>query len=152
MTTKELIRAEIERRIEAIANAPSDNGVMDSINGAKGHELMTLLSFLDTLPDEPVTDCHDLTEAAKKSARQYYVDGGYSPFPNTEMASHIAGFKAGAEWQKRKMMEGAVEGVVWWQVGKNISIRVLKGACKYLEQDDLPYKVRIIILPKEGER
>ena len=29
-------------------------------------------------------------------------------FPNIEMASHIAGFKAGAEWQKRKMMEGAV--------------------------------------------
>lgn len=45
--------AEIERRIKVIAKAPSDNGgVMDSINGARGHELMRLLSFLSTL-EEP---------------------------------------------------------------------------------------------------
>ena len=105
MTTKELIRAEIERRIEAIANAPSDNGVMDSINGAKGHELMTLLSFLDTLPDESITTCNELEEAAEKSARQYYVDGGYSPFPNTETAAHKSGFIAGAEWQKVNILK-----------------------------------------------
>lgn len=45
---------------------------------------------------------NDLEKAAKKSASQYYVDGGYSPFPNVETAAHEAGFIAGAEWQKEK--------------------------------------------------
>ena len=89
----------------------------------------------------------DLKEAAKKYAEeQEFWWIRENPYTSQEYA-----FKAGAEWKKAKMMEGAVEGVVWWQVGKNISIRVLKGASKYLEQDDLPYKVRMIILPKEGE-
>jgi len=50
-----------------------------------------------------------LEEAAEKSASQYYVDGGYSPFPNVETAAHEAGFIAGAEWQKAKMMEDAAK-------------------------------------------
>jgi hypothetical protein len=50
-----------------------------------------------------------LEEAAKKSASQYYVDGGYSPFPNVETAAHEAGFIAGAEWQKSKMLEEAAK-------------------------------------------
>lgn len=66
---------------------------------------------------EPVTDCHDLTEAAEKSAVQYYVDGCYSPFQNIETASHIAGFKAGAEWMKdellSKITEEHLEGLRW---------------------------------------
>ena len=113
--------------------------------------------------EKPVLN--DLEEAANEFANQDCVT----------FISRKKGFIAGAEWQyqkdrgefakikaktwcegfdacKEQMMEEAVEGVVWWQVGKNISIRVLKGACKYLEQDDLPYKVRIIILPKDGER
>ena len=110
MTTKELIRREIERRkVDAL-----DKGFTFVPTA-----LQDLLSFLDTLPDEPVTDCHDLTEAAEKSARQYYVDGGYSPFPNIETASHIAGFKAGAEWQRKhdellsKITEEHLEGLRW---------------------------------------
>lgn len=46
------LKAEIERRIKAIQNAPSDGGVMDAILGARGHELITLLVFLDTLEAE----------------------------------------------------------------------------------------------------
>ena len=135
MTTKELIRAEIERRKGYISVT---------------HFAEDLLSFLDTLPDEPVADCHDLKEAAEKSARQYYVDGGYSPFPNTETASHIAGFKSGAEWKKAKMMEGAVVA----RVEADLDSHGADYGIRYIHirmPDDSPIgdKVRIIILPKE---
>lgn len=89
-------------------------------------------------------------EAAEKSARQYYVDGGYSPFQNTEMASHIAGFIAGAEWMKDKMMEGAVETQVKADLdshGADYGIRYL-----YVRMPDnspIGDKVSIIVLPKE---
>ena len=59
-----------------------------------------LHSFLNTLPDEPVTDCNDLTEAAEEYATTHLRN---NEFPTSDSA-----FKAGAEWQKRKMMEGAV--------------------------------------------
>ena len=39
-----------------------------------------------------------LEEAAEKSSAQYYMDAGYSPFPNVETAAHKSGFIAGAEW------------------------------------------------------
>ena len=44
-----------------------------------------------------------LEEAAKAGARQYYVAGGYSPFPNIEYGAYKNGFIAGAEWQKEQM-------------------------------------------------
>lgn len=53
-----------------------------------------------------------LEEAAEKSASQYYVDGGYSPFQNVETAAHEAGFIAGAEWMKSKMPK-------WYKVEKD---------------------------------
>lgn len=102
---KEFFRAEIKERIalqkDLLKRAEDSARIEGSIDALQG-----LLNSIDIPPDEPVSN--DLEEAAEKSAVQYYVDGGYSPFPNIEMASHIAGFKAGAEWQKRKMMEGAV--------------------------------------------
>ena len=107
--------------------------------------------FMDEIRGrEPVTDCHDLTDAAEKSARQYYVDGGYSPFPNTETASHIAGFKSGAEWKKAKMMEGAVVA----RVEADLDSHGADYGIRYIHirmPDDSPIgdKVRIIILPKE---
>lgn len=102
MTTKELIRAEIERRIN------------DNTFGAK-MELIDILSFLDTLPDEPVSN--DLKEAAEEY-RQGEVDSGCDYIDDSDGDSlyHSAcltdAFKAEAEWQKRKMMEVAVEGEV----------------------------------------
>ena len=215
MTTKELIRDEVKRlfekykALEHTAEHDMDNYNDEDIYFYQGKRKVCseILSFLDTLPDEPVTDCHDLNQSSPLSnlprhiadeaedhsgsykriyrrmdeterwrrehpdeyekqlndllstsnlaeaAEKSWVDYEYREDPRGLYSScYIDGFIAGAELQKRKMMEGAVEGVVWWQVGKNISIRVLKGACKYLEQDDLPYNVRIIILPKEGEQ
>ena len=131
---KELIRREIERRknkaktmrergaylglIDFLGTLPDESkkpaiGYDEAYlnekiaKASKSWEGVDVDKFMDEIRGrEPVADCHDLMEAAEKSARQYYVDGGYSPFPNTERASHIAGFKSGAEWQKAKMIEG----------------------------------------------
>ncbi len=151
MTTKELIREKIdsfyaEYKAKFHQNGePYNLGIIDGLDMAE--------RILDTLPDESVTDCHDLEEAAEKSARQYYVDGGYSPFPNTEMASHIAGFKAGAEWMKTKMMEGAVEGEVCILPGHVAYVKEKNNeSLKQYILDNFKAgdEVRIIILPKEG--
>lgn len=48
------IRAEIERRLKAIANSPSDGGEMDAINGARCLELMSFRKYIDTFPEQPV--------------------------------------------------------------------------------------------------
>lgn len=88
MTTKELIRREIERRKEYISVT---------------HFAEDLLSFLDTLPDEPVSD--DLEEAAEKSAiLQYEMSTNVDKAMQIMSARifHEIGFKAGAEWQKTK--------------------------------------------------
>lgn len=146
MTTIDKIRAEIKKLQDIFVETAQgmeteDEATVYSMCAVEfGDEL---LSFLDTMPDEPVTDCHELEEAAEAYSRQVSRGHNYRDL--------TCGFIAGAEWMKTKMMEGAVEGVVWGNVGKNINISVLKGVCKYLEQDDLPYNVRIIILPKEED-
>ena len=116
MNIKEQIRAEIERRLkrenEILWNAKK-RGTYPSPSCE--YNLLTLTSlrdFLDSLPEQVNGPSRDqvgtkfavegLEEAAKKSASQYYVDGGYSPFPNVETAAHEAGFIAGAEWMKSK--------------------------------------------------
>ena len=95
MTTKELIRREIERRIEWL------NTVTNDFREGRRAELRSLYDFLDTLPDEPVTDCDDLTEAAKKYAEeQAFWWIRENPYTIQEYA-----FKAGAEWMKTKMIK-----------------------------------------------
>ena len=72
MTTKELIRAEIERRKNKwlAASRLVKKGKDTAMYAAgKSSAYTELLSFLDTLPDEPVTDCHDLT--GKKTFDDY---------------------------------------------------------------------------------
>lgn len=97
MNTIDKIRAEIERR-------KKENMYVDlPMSIGRYYEDRDLLSFLDTL-EEPVSDCHGLEEAADKFARLY--DNGTCDGIAQDC------FKAGAEWQKAKMMEGAVEGKV----------------------------------------
>lgn len=131
MTTKELIRAEIERRKGYISVT---------------HFAEDLLSFLDTLPDEseqptkgydeaylnekiakaskswegvdvdkfmdevrgrePVSDCHDLEEAAENSWAVYE----YRESPKGLYSTcYVDGFIAGAEWMKTKMIKEDAE-------------------------------------------
>ena len=113
MNIKEQIRAEIERlKSKYRHNGLWTSSFQSDLAMAKIESMNELLSFLDSLPEQVNGPSRDqvgtkfavegLEEAAKKSASQYYVDGGYSPFPNVETAAHEAGFIAGAEWMKSK--------------------------------------------------
>lgn len=88
MTTKELIRQEIERRIKKLHCADFVDEMLEGPSGNDG-----FLSFLDTLPDEPVNDCHDLTEAAREYATVCHKSKCYPPCDEA--------FKAGAEWGEK---------------------------------------------------
>lgn len=86
MTDKQLIRAEIERRIT------------DNTFGAK-LELIDILAWLDTLPDEPVSE--DLEEAADEYIAPIENDAGLE-FINFSGKDIKDAFIAGAEWQYQK--------------------------------------------------
>ena len=152
MTTKELIRAEIRKwqsNIEAKCpeSTSSRDYTKEEWNSIYEYNAYTrILSFLDTLPDEPVSDCHDFKEAAEKS----WVDYEYREDPRGLYSScYIDGFRAGAEWQKQKMMEGAVEGVVNHGTAVSYVISDEDQLDKRLKQFQNDAEVRIIILPKE---
>ena len=111
---------------------------------------MDILSFLDTL-EEPVSD--DLEEAAEK-----YADlNCHNHVENeTDWSGLLYAFKAGAEWQKAKMMEGAVEGTVI-ELGETYKDLSLSVNAKELNQVLQPLgvgdgnKVKIIIVKEEEQ-
>lgn len=86
---KELIREKIdafytEYKAKFHQNGDSYHlGIIDGLDMAE--------RILDTLPDEPVTTCNDLTEAAEK-----YADGPECSWVGTSALEQA--FKAGAEW------------------------------------------------------
>lgn len=84
----------------------------------------------------------DLEEAAdeyQSEAKKHILDG--SPIGTAKDA-----FKAGAEWQKAKMMEGAVEGKVFMSFAPGHNQMVMADV-------DLPTntKVKIIIVEEDGQ-
>lgn len=101
MTTKELIREKIdafyaEYKAKFHQNGDSYHlGIIDGLDIAE--------RILDTLPDEPVTDCHELEEEISRT----YHDGSVTDTSDIDhvayenIASHFA------EWQKAKMMKKA---------------------------------------------
>lgn len=101
MTTKELIRQEIERELSAHDKVDHLDAFEVGKAWNRGHRkaLERLLSFLDTLPDEPVSD--DLEEAADDHIRKV-VDAAGHPGWDWETQDIADAFKAGAEWQKQK--------------------------------------------------
>ena len=160
MTTKELIRQEIEKRVKELDEQIVD--IYDSKAVLRKDELQRLLSFITTL-EEPVSE--DLEEAAEESWIYYeYRDSGhlYSSVykdafkagaewqsmkeQDTIKTAEDHAFLAGANWQKEQMMENAVEG----EVVKDISNKLAVTA-KNVNIDGFKFgdKVRVIIV-KEG--
>lgn len=96
----EQIRAEIERLKNKNTEA-FDCGC----NGTKcaGYDMALddLLSFIDTMPEEPVSE--DLEKAAIEAFKQI-VDNGKNSF--------LEIFKAGANWRKEQMMKDSISGEV----------------------------------------
>ena len=102
MTNEEIIvmiRAEIERLMDEYK--PIVGGV-DELTGA--HIVLAKLhSFLETLSEKRIIP-NDLEEAADEGAKQYYIEGGYSPFPNIEINAYKSGFFDGAKWKDGKIL------------------------------------------------
>lgn len=107
------IRAKIERLIKE-----NDNIRCDSNKAyCQGYDdaFVDLLSFLDAPADEHVSDCHDLEEEISTWIPAHISGGDDEVWRDTKNAvTEWAGIVARhfAEWQKAKMMEGAVEGKV----------------------------------------
>ena len=145
MTTKELIREKIdalytEYKAKFHQNGDSYHlGIIDGLDIAE--------RILDTLPDEPITTCNELAEAAEKYGSDY-------PAYNDDQFIAENAFKAGAEWMKQKMMEGAVEGTVI-ELGETYKDLSLSVNAKELNQVLQPLgvgdgnKVKIIIVKEE---
>ena len=112
------LRAEIEQRKDYISVT---------------HFAEDLLSFLDGVEEEPI---EGLDEAAREYATVCHKSKCYPPCDEA--------FKAGAEWQKAKMLEGAEECELYWD-GDFLAIDLNMRVLGYSERD----KVNIIILPKE---
>jgi len=92
MTDKEKIRAEIERLKESGCASPIV--ICD-----------TLLAFIDSMQEKPVTD--DLEEAARK-----YEENRNDLDARSDNEVVRRAFVAGANWQKHQMMKDAIEGYV----------------------------------------
>ena len=128
--------------------------------------------ILDTLPDEPLTDCNEFEEAKEEYIRKARRTPGHE-----WMTRDIEdAFKAGAEWQKKQipmpedtvifqkgveegkrlMMEGAVEGTVI-ELGETYKDLSLSVNAKELNQVLQPLGVgdgnkEKIIIVKEEEK
>ena len=93
---KQLIKDEIERRIENLSHLIPDaskigNLTMEDVGYfAKSEALKSILKFINSLPEEPASE--DLEEAALKYRWEHPFCDGYTTYS----------FKAGAEWQKKK--------------------------------------------------
>lgn len=105
MTDKEKIRAEIERRM----NKHKYSTALTEMVYAEEDE--NLLAFIDSLPEEPSCPIlSDDLDKLMKEVQKYYSDNfDYitSDQPTLSILTNIA--RHFTEWQKRKMMEKAVE-------------------------------------------
>lgn len=142
MSDIEKIRQEIDRMHQQAVLAAYGN-LTDWLK-SRIATCVDILAFIDHLPEEPDKS---LEEAAEKSAMQYYVDGGYSPFQNIETSAHKVGFIAGAKWQKNQMMKKTVDGEVgyWNQVGLSI---LLDKSLEKMGYDENT-KVKLIIVKED---
>ena len=102
MSIIEQIKAEVERHKELFKEAAE---VGNYYAGARLDEANEILSFLDTLQEQPV--CEELEEAAQHDAICTYTmpeDGDIEKVFKVQEARvfHEIGFKAGANWQKQQ--------------------------------------------------
>lgn len=98
----ELIKAEIERRKKFYYDRYTKKGV-GCIEESRYEECVELLDFINSLPEEPVSE--DLEEAAEKYAYENwqsddYHDGADDGLPFDAIGHTEKCFKAGAQWQK----------------------------------------------------
>ena len=125
-------------------------------------EFRVLQAALDKLVDLAVDNNKPSLPPNLDEAAKHYSEHTRFHWPN-QVKPYYDAFKAGAEWQKRKMMEGAVEGEVCGRCYGHLNIRFADGVYKYLEPQNISHipadvsrynigdKVKIIIV-KEKEQ
>lgn len=159
MTDKKLIRAEIERK------RASYFGNATTFTIAQKMVLTELLSFIDSMQEEPVSE--DLEEAADNYARKnpaYAVDkwGNWSAC-NREKPKFD--FMAGAKWQKQQDQEtielaedhamfAGMEKMKEQMMAKavNAQVKIDAGGYPYIPQIELYDYDKDVPLAKEGDK
>ena len=149
-TIIEKIRAEVNRRIKSWStrgeNSPEGQGKDTCVSRVT--ELTDLLSFLDTLQEQPV--CEGLEDVADTLAEEH----GFVKKPNFKPAKYswsavrdvfIEGVIAGAKWQKEQVLKDGLDKIVHLEWGKK-KIEVYDAELEGLKFGD---KVKLIII-KEG--
>ena len=144
MTDKEKIRAEIERRM----NKHKYSTALTEMVYAEEDE--NLLAFIDSMPEEPSCPIlSDDLDKLMKEVQKYYSDNfDYitSDQPTLSILTNIA--RHFTEWQKRKMMEKAVEGYVnYYEDSGGKLMAEAQVGCPYHIGD----KVKIIIVKEEQQ-
>jgi iron uptake system EfeUOB component EfeO/EfeM len=124
-----------------------------NIHNLNGSMQMAVATIMDALEEKAEIIGHlqpseDLEEAAEDGARQNYVAGGYSPFPNIEYGAYKNGFIAGAEWQKEQMLKDAVDGFIF-QAEDYYPKQLIAGYDGELGMGD---KVKILIIPETEDK
>ena len=94
MTDKELIKNEIESRIQECKDSKIDSSYYDGLISA----FEEVRDFINSLPEEPVSD--ELEEVAFDNAQKNYKEG----FRGAAMQA----FNEGAEWQKEQMTKSVL--------------------------------------------
>lgn len=110
MTDKEKIRAEVERLMNELIQE-KEKGFGSDIDDACILELQNVLTFIDSMHEEPVSE--DLDKFATQSANKLYPPEYEMADDNwKQRAGYVKGCKDGAKWQKQQLMKSAVKGVV----------------------------------------
>lgn len=136
MNAIEQIKAEIERRINEDYNGPDkhDNEIAQGV-------CASILAFLDTLPQEkPSEDFDEHWREFEEWAETYDTADYPTAYTRKDIARHFA------EWQKNKMLEGAVDCQV---VGKEKDLRLIDSTQRCLFTAKCGDWLKIIIV-KEG--
>lgn len=108
MTDKEKILAEIERQIELNNNidpvTTAQQLVVDSVNVV----LTDLLDYINSLPEEPVSDDIDIFASEYVKDPDNWVEWIGNHGETDDISYIIKAIKAGAQWQKEQMMKNVV--------------------------------------------
>ncbi len=134
ITDKEKIRAEVERRLWLLVPKVTFQH--------QRKELENILSFIDSLQEEPASE--DLEDAAAKYDRVIQVYNERERLVDTSGRKY---FKLGANWQKEQMMKDAIDGVVICDEKLTLGYRDI--LFKFPEELKVGDKVKMIIIRED---
>ena len=162
MTDKQKIRAEIESSMKACEEA--FNICPSTAFGSRIDSYKALLSFIDSLPEEPVSEGienelerfayslphsadgfwpKDIDPKSVEARTKYGVHHYWSYEQVMNIARHFA------NWQKEQMMQKAVEATVCEMSEQHGRMVCAWFGCKTEEYYDLDDKVKVILIKEE---